>query len=280
MPVFAKLFAEFSKLVTCPVLFVSGGPTGYSVPDEAERLAAFRDLEKVTLADAGHMMHWTRPAELAALTAFVLSLLLGNFTIRKLLSLKLGQPVRSADEVNKLYELHGKKAGTPTMGGILLLGSTVVATILWARPDNSFVWLVLGAMVVAGALGFADDYLKVSKKNSAGVRERTKLIVQCGIAIGVTWFFLSDPQLNVQARALFVPFADLTTKNETYSAGRYLDIEPTATGLYTIDFNYAYNPTCAYNKSYECPYPPPSNRLKVPIRAGEKAPPGEKAPST
>jgi phospho-N-acetylmuramoyl-pentapeptide-transferase len=142
----------------------------------------------------------------AALTAFVLSLLLGNFTIRKLLSLKLGQPVRSADEVNKLYELHGKKAGTPTMGGILLLGSTVVATLLWARPDNSFVWLVLAAMVVAGALGFADDYLKVSKKNSAGVRERTKLIVQCGIAIGVTWFFLSDPQLNVQARALFVPF--------------------------------------------------------------------------
>src|SRR5687767_9887006 len=142
----------------------------------------------------------------AALTAFVISLLLGNFTIRKLLSLKLGQPVRSAAEVNKLYELHGKKAGTPTMGGILLLGSTVISTILWARPDNSFVWLVLGAMVVAGALGFADDYLKISKKNSAGVRERTKLIVQGLIAIAVTWFFLADPQLNVQARALFVPF--------------------------------------------------------------------------
>ena len=78
-------------------------------------------------------------------------------------------------------------------------------------------------------------------------------------------------------RALFVPFADLTTGNETYSAGRYLDIEPTATGLYTIDFNYAYNPTCAYNKSYECPYPPPSNRLKIAVRAGEKAPPAEKA---
>jgi uncharacterized protein (DUF1684 family) len=73
-------------------------------------------------------------------------------------------------------------------------------------------------------------------------------------------------------RDLFVPFADLTTGKETYSAGRYLDIEPTRTGLYTIDFNYAYNPTCAYNESYECPYPPPSNRLKVPIRAGEKAP--------
>ena len=143
---------------------------------------------------------------LAALTAFVLALLLGNFTIRKLLSLKLGQPVRSADEVNKLFELHGKKAGTPTMGGILLVGTTVLATVLWARPDNSFVWIVMGAMVVAGALGFADDYLKVAKKNSAGVRERTKLVVQSLIAIGVTWFFLTDPQLQVQARALFVPF--------------------------------------------------------------------------
>ena len=142
----------------------------------------------------------------AALTAFVLSLLLGNYTIRKLLSLKLGQPIRSADEVNKLFELHGKKAGTPTMGGILLLGTTVIATLLWARTDNSFIWLVLGSMVVAGGLGFVDDFLKVSKKNSAGVRERTKLIVQGAVAIAVTWFFLADPQLNVQARALFVPF--------------------------------------------------------------------------
>ena len=142
----------------------------------------------------------------AALTAFVLSLALGNFTIRKLLSLKLGQPIRSADEVHKLAELHGQKAGTPTMGGILLLGTTILSTVLWARPDNSFVWLVLGAMTAAGALGFADDYLKVSKKNSAGVRERTKILVQLLIAVGVTWFFLTDPRLQQQASALYVPF--------------------------------------------------------------------------
>ncbi len=145
-------------------------------------------------------------AVFAALTAFVLSLLFGNYTIRKLLSLKFGQPIRTADEVNKLADLHGKKAGTPTMGGILLLGSTVVSTILWARPDNTFVWLVIASMLTAGGLGFADDYLKVAKKNSAGVRERTKLIVQLLIAIGVTWFFLSDPQLQIQASALYVPF--------------------------------------------------------------------------
>ena len=145
-------------------------------------------------------------AVLAAITAFLLSLALGNYTIRKLLSLKLGQPIRNAAEVHKLAELHGEKAGTPTMGGILLLGTTVISTVLWARPDNTFVWLVLGSMILAGGLGFADDYLKVSKKNSAGVSERTKLIVQLLIAIGVTAFFLHDPKLNVQAESLYVPF--------------------------------------------------------------------------
>ena len=161
----------------------------------SEFLRAFNVFQYVTFRAVG-----------AALTAFVLSLALGNFTIRKLLSLKLGQPIRSKEEVHKLAELHGQKAGTPTMGGILLLGTTVLSTVLWARPDNSFVWLVLGAMLAAGALGFADDYLKVSKKNSAGVSERTKIIVQLLIAVGVTWFFLSDPRLQRQASALFVPF--------------------------------------------------------------------------
>src|SRR5438105_508504 len=69
-------------------------------------------------------------AVFAALTAFALSLALGNFTIRKLLSLKLGQPIRNKEEVHKLAELHGQKEGTPTMGGILLLGTTIGSTLL------------------------------------------------------------------------------------------------------------------------------------------------------
>ena len=72
---------------------------------------------------------------------------------------------------------------------------------------------------------------------------------------------------------LFVPFADLTTGKETYPAGRYLEIRPTSTGFYNVDFNTAFNPTCAYNPTWECPYPPAENRLKIAIRAGEKAPP-------
>lgn len=80
------------------------------------------------------------------------------------------------------------------------------------------------------------------------------------------------PEGTREIQELFVPFADTTTGTETYKAGRYLDIYPTATGIYTIDFNTAYNPYCAYNQTYECPFPPASNRLKVAIQAGEKSP--------
>jgi uncharacterized protein (DUF1684 family) len=69
---------------------------------------------------------------------------------------------------------------------------------------------------------------------------------------------------------LFVPFTDLTSGTETYAAGRYLELERTATGIYTIDFNRAFHPYCYYNDTYDCPYPPPSNRLPTPVRAGEK----------
>jgi len=69
---------------------------------------------------------------------------------------------------------------------------------------------------------------------------------------------------------LFVPFNDLTSVTETYQGGRYMDLDRTATDIYEVDFNRAYHPYCYYNVSYECPIPPGENRLKVPIRAGER----------
>jgi uncharacterized protein (DUF1684 family) len=81
------------------------------------------------------------------------------------------------------------------------------------------------------------------------------------------------PDGTERITSLFVPFADQTTGKETYAAGRYLDIDPTTTGYYTIDFNRAYNPYCAYSPTFECPFPPSSNRLTTEVRAGEKAPP-------
>jgi len=69
---------------------------------------------------------------------------------------------------------------------------------------------------------------------------------------------------------LFVPFTDLTSGTETYPGGRYLDLDRSPTGIYVVDFNRAYQPYCYYNPTYDCPYPPPENRLNIPVRAGER----------
>lgn len=126
---------------------------------------------------------------------------------------------------------------------------------------------------VPAALKLADERPVFEMPTSTGTLRRMQLV-------GTLEFTLQGEPRSLgafvaegtqQITSLFVPFADLTTGTETYVAGRYLDIEPTSTGYYTIDFNRAYNPYCAYNAAYECPFPPPSNRLQVAIRAGEKA---------
>ena len=91
-----------------------------------------------------------------------------------------------------------------------------------------------------------------------------------GQALTLGAFVEADDTSN---RRLFVPFGDLTNGVETYPGGRYLDLERTASGVYDLDFNRAYHPFCLFNPSYDCPYPPPESRLKVPIRAGERLAP-------
>ncbi len=97
--------------------------------------------------------------------------------------------------------------------------------------------------------------------------------------IGALEFTLKNQPLKLTAFAdasdqnllrLFVPFHDLTNGTETYPGGRYLDLDRTATGIYDLDFNRAYNPFCLFNPTFDCPVPPRENRLTVPIRAGEK----------
>jgi uncharacterized protein (DUF1684 family) len=114
------------------------------------------------------------------------------------------------------------------------------------------------------------DVLELS--TSGGLRRKMR-------KIGTLQFTLKEQPLTLTAfvdagtndtRRLFVPFGDLTNGNETYPGGRYLDLERTATGIYEVDFNRAYNPFCVFNPAYDCPYPPRENRLKVPVRAGEK----------
>jgi len=142
----------------------------------------------------------------AAVTAFLMTLMFGNAVIRELTVLKVGQPIRGEAEVHRLADLHGVKQGTPTMGGVLVIGAVFVSSLLWVRLDNRFVWLALFSMIYLGVLGFADDYLKVTKKKSDGISGRIKLVCQIALAAIITAVFLTNPLLEVQARSLYVPF--------------------------------------------------------------------------
>ena len=121
----------------------------------------------------------------AALTSLLLSLAMGPKTIVLLTRLKLGQPLRLKSEVRELADLHSSKKGTPTMGGILILFTVTISSLLWCDPANKLFWLVLISMLFLGFIGFADDYEKVAKKNSKGIRGWHKLAAQALLAIFV-----------------------------------------------------------------------------------------------
>lgn len=109
----------------------------------------------------------------AMLTALVLSLILGPLCIRLLKRLQLKETIRADGP-----ESHKKKAGTPTMGGLIILAGIIVTTLLWANLTNFYVWMAIGVSLWLGALGFYDDYLKVIKKQRSGLIARKKMIGQ------------------------------------------------------------------------------------------------------
>ena len=161
---------------------------------------------------------------MAALTALIFSIFLGPRFIRKLYSLKIGQPIR-VEECPLLGELHHDKKDTPTMGGILVVFSLIVSTLLWGDLSSSYLKLLLVVTLLFSFLGGRDDYLKLKyKKNSKGLSGKKKLLTQGAIAAlvalfmlipGFTNFFGEMPvikeglyALNLQAFAgnIYVPF--------------------------------------------------------------------------
>lgn len=115
---------------------------------------------------------------LASLTAMFLCMVLGPFLIRKLRQLQIGQYIREEGPKS-----HQKKAGTPTMGGVLVVISIVVSTLLWANLTNPIVWIALFSLVAYGSIGFYDDYMKVTHRRNLGLSSRKKFALQCLIAL-------------------------------------------------------------------------------------------------
>jgi phospho-N-acetylmuramoyl-pentapeptide-transferase len=142
----------------------------------------------------------TLRAVLACLTALVFSFVVGPAMIRKLTAYKIGQAVRDDGP-----QTHLGKAGTPTMGGALILVAITVTTLLWADLENRFVWIVLLVTLAFGAIGWIDDYRKVVERNPRGLSARAKFFWQSVIGIGVACYIAFSATLPAQTQ-LIVPF--------------------------------------------------------------------------
>ena len=142
----------------------------------------------------------TLRAILGALTALGLSLLLGPAFIRRLERRQVGQPIRELGP-----ESHFSKAGTPTMGGALILFTLVLATLLWSDLSNRYVWVVLLVTLAFGVIGWIDDYRKLVLKNSDGLPARAKMFWQSVIGLGVA-LFLYLTAVTPAETTLIVPF--------------------------------------------------------------------------
>lgn len=140
----------------------------------------------------------------ATLTALFISFIVGPWLIKRLSSLRVGQPIR------EIGPDHADKAGTPTMGGLLILLSLLISVLLWTDLTNSFVWIVVGLTTGYGILGFIDDYNKVLRRNSDGISARTKLFWQLLLALGVAIAIYTNPAFDQE---LAVPFFKNFTPN-------------------------------------------------------------------
>ena len=150
----------------------------------------------------------------ATITALLITLFFGKPVIRKLAELKFGQEIREEGPAS-----HQEKRGTPTMGGILIIGSVFVSTILWARLDNLFLWLALGATTLFAAVGFADDYIKIVKKRSLGLTGKQKLAGQLltAIAVWAVLYLLTNYSWN-----LSIPFLKATADPNPVTSVSYV----------------------------------------------------------
>ena len=138
---------------------------------------------------------------LASLTALLITLVLGPWVIQRLRELQIGQFIREEGPKS-----HQTKAGTPTMGGVLIVGSTVIPTLLWGDLENSYVWLALFTMVTFGAIGFVDDYSKVVKKRNLGLTGVSKFFLQTLASFGVAVALLFMTTSGTYSTQLSVPF--------------------------------------------------------------------------
>ncbi len=149
---------------------------------------------------------------MAAITAMLISFILGPWLIKRMSQIKLGQFIREEGP-----QSHHQKAGTPTMGGILILVAILVPTLLWADLSNPYIWIVLFVTFAYGAIGFVDDYRKLIKKRNLGLTAKEKFTMQFAVALVAGLAIVYLPQLNAEAVRLTLPTitTDVATDDPT-----------------------------------------------------------------
>jgi phospho-N-acetylmuramoyl-pentapeptide-transferase len=157
-----------------------------------DRISVLRVVDYITFRTAA-----------ASLTALALSLLLGPWFIRRLRAFQVGQVVRQDGPAT-----HKPKAGTPTMGGLLILTGVFVPTLLWADLTNPYIWIAVLSTAAFGAIGFVDDYLKVTRHSHHGLFARYKITAQVAVAlaVGVVLLVLTQQEPSLYNTRLIFPF--------------------------------------------------------------------------
>lgn len=141
----------------------------------------------------------------AAAMAFFIAMASAPYAIRVLRAIKFGQSFRTKEEVGRLAELHESKKGTPTMGGVIIFAAVALSSLLFARM-NALVFTALLVYTSLTALGFADDYLKIVKKNPKGVSGKMKLAVQAATTLAACAALSLSPEYSTMMRELWIPF--------------------------------------------------------------------------
>lgn len=168
-------------------------------------------LDRFNISGAGLFQYISFRSAMALITALIISLLVGKRIINYLHARQVGESVRDLGLDGQM-----KKAGTPTMGGIIILAAILLPTLLFARLNNIYIILMLLTTVWLGLIGFLDDYIKVFKKNKAGLAARFKIVGQVilGLIVGVTMFFHKDVVVGAKFP---VRTADITVKDSVLS---------------------------------------------------------------
>jgi len=137
----------------------------------------------------------------ASLTALLIALFIGPYVIQKLREFQIGQYIREDGP-----ESHHKKSGTPTMGGVLIAIAILLPTVLWSDPANPLVWIAVFSTIAFGAIGFADDYIKVVRRRNLGLTARAKFGYQCLAGASVAVLLVLLEQFKIFSTQLTVPF--------------------------------------------------------------------------